>query len=106
MIVVTNTFYVDSAHREAFEQRFRERMGAVEEMEGFVRFEFHTPVDHGHIETETHAAVTYWESMEAFEGWTESEAFREAHHNPPPEEWFTDDGPVTIHEVAFDAEPA
>jgi len=106
MLVVTNTFYVDPAYHEEFEQRFRSRMGAVEEMDGFVRFEFHTPVDHGHIETETHAAVTYWESMDAFEGWTESEAFREAHRNPPPEEWFTDDGPVTIHEVAFDAETA
>ena len=104
MIVVTNRFHVDPEYREEFEERFRNRMGEVESMEGFVRFEFHTPVDHGHIETETHAAVTYWESIGAFEGWTESDAFREAHRNPPPDEWFTDDGAVTIHEIAFDAD--
>ena len=103
MIVVANRFHVDPAHAEEFEQRFRDRMGEVEDREGFVRFEFHTPVDHGHVETDTHAAVTYWESMAAFENWTESEAFQEAHRNPPPEEWFTADGGLEIHEVAFDA---
>lgn len=103
MLVVANRFRVAPEHRDAFEERFRERVGAVEDREGFVRFEFHTPVDHGHVETDTHAAVTYWESMEAFETWTDSEAFREAHRNPPPEEWFTAEGGLEIHEVAFDA---
>jgi heme-degrading monooxygenase HmoA len=103
MIVVANRFHVAEEHVEDFEQRFRERMGEVENREGFVRFEFQTPVDHGHVETDTHAAVTYWESMDAFEGWTDSEAFQEAHRNPPPEEWFTADGGLEIREVAFDA---
>jgi heme-degrading monooxygenase HmoA len=103
MLVVTNRFHVADEHVAAFEERFRTRMGEVENQDGFVRFEFHTPVDHGHIDTDTHAAVTYWESMEAFESWTESEAFEEAHRNPPPEEWFTEDGGLEIHEVTFDA---
>lgn len=104
MLVVTNRFHVKPEFAADFEERFRNRMGEVEHRDGFVRFEFHTPADHGHIQTETHAAVTYWESMEAFTAWTESEVFREAHRNPPPEEWFIDDGAVTIHEVAFSAE--
>lgn len=104
MLVVANRFHVAPEHREDFEERFRERMGTVEGREGFVRFEFQTPVDHGHIETDTHAAVTYWESMEAFEAWTESEAFREAHENTPPEEWFTAENELEIHEVAFGAD--
>ena len=104
MLVVANRFHVDPDHAEEFEQRFRNRMGEVEERDGFVRFEFHTPVDHGHIDTDTHAAVTYWDSRESFEAWTDSEEFREAHRNPPPEEWFTAEGGLEIHEVAFGAE--
>jgi heme-degrading monooxygenase HmoA len=103
MIVVANRFHVDPEYAAEFEQRFRDRMGEVEEMNGFVRFEFHTPVDHGHIDTDTHAAVTYWESMAAFENWTDSDAFEQAHRNPPPEEWFTAEGGLEIHEIAFDA---
>ncbi|MFC6954457.1 antibiotic biosynthesis monooxygenase [Halorubellus litoreus] len=103
MLVVSNRFHVHEDHVEEFEERFRNRMGEVESMDGFVRFEFHRPVDHGHIDTGTHAAVTYWESMDAFEAWTESEAFREAHRNPAPEEWFEQEGNVEIHEVGFDA---
>ena len=41
--------------------------------------------------------------MAAFAAWTESEEFKEAHRNPPPAEWFVDEGEVTIHEVAFKA---
>ena len=103
MIVVANRFHVAEGHAEEFRGRFRDRMGEVEHRDGFVRFELLSPVDHGHIDTDTHVAVTYWEDVEAFEGWTESEAFREAHRNSPPEEWFTDDNELEIHEVAFDA---
>lgn len=104
MLVVTNRFHLNPEYADEFEERFHNRLGEVENREGFVRFEFLTPIEHGHIETTTHAAVTYWESMEAFEAWTESEAFKEAHRNPPPEEWFDERGGVTIHEVAFDAD--
>jgi heme-degrading monooxygenase HmoA len=103
MLVVSNRFHVVEEHVDEFEERFRNRMGEVESMDGFVKFEFHRPVDHGHIDTDTHAAVTYWESMDAFEAWTESEAFREAHRNPAPDEWFEAEGGVEIHEVGFDA---
>jgi len=103
MIVVSNRFHVRDEHVKAFEDRFRNRMGAVGSMDGFVRFEFHRPVDHGHIDTATHAAVTYWKSRDAFEAWTESEAFREAHRDPAPEEWFEAEGNVEIHEVGFEA---
>jgi len=68
MLVVSNRFHVVEEHVDEFEERFRNRMGEVESMDGFVKFEFHRPVDHGHIDTDTHAAVTYWEPMDAFEG--------------------------------------
>jgi heme-degrading monooxygenase HmoA len=103
VIAVSNRFHVDEAYEEQFRERFENRMGEVEGREGFVRFEFHAPVDHGHVSTKTHVAVTYWESMDAFEAWTESEAFHEAHRNPPPEKWFTADNELEIHRVEFDA---
>jgi heme-degrading monooxygenase HmoA len=104
MIVVANRFHVAPDHGDDFKQRFRNRMGTVEQYDGFVRFELLEPVDHGHVETETHVAVTYWESMTAFENWTDSDDFQEAHRDRPPEEWFTDDNDLEIHRVAFDAE--
>ncbi len=42
---------------------------------------------------------TYWESMEDFQGWTKSEAFAEAHANPPPREAFAGENVLEIHEV-------
>ena len=43
---------------------------------------------------------TYWESEEAFWGWTRSESFRIAHSNRPPAEMFAGANVLEIHEIA------
>ena len=48
----------------------------------------------------------YWESEEAFWGWTRSESFRIAHSNRPPAEMFAGKNVLEIHEVAMTTEKA
>lgn len=100
MIVVANRFEVAEGYEEAFVERFSSSEGGVADQPGFVRFELLTPV-----KADTHVAMTYWESMEAFEAWTESESFREAHSNSPPEGMFEDVNHLEIHEVEFERTP-
>lgn len=100
MIVVANRFQVAEDYQDAFVERFGHSMGTVEERPGFVRFELLTPV-----KGDTHVAMTYWESMEAFEAWTDSESFQRAHGGEgPPEGMFTGPNELEIHEVAFEKE--
>jgi heme-degrading monooxygenase HmoA len=42
---------------------------------------------------------TWWESFEAFEAWTGSPSFREAHKDRPPKEMFRGPNQLEIHEV-------
>ncbi|MFB6131696.1 MAG: antibiotic biosynthesis monooxygenase [Salinigranum sp.] len=97
MIVVSNRFNVAEGHEEQFVERFRESTGGVEDREGFVRFELQTPV-----KGDTYAVTTYWESMEDFEAWTDSEEFERAHAREAPEGMFEGHPELEIHEVAFE----
>ncbi len=101
MIVVANRFRIADGYEEEFVERFRNREGMIEEQEGFVRFDLLTPANE---DTDTFVALTYWESREAFEAWTESEAFEEAHGTDAPRELFEDHPNLEIHEVAFSVE--
>ena len=77
MFVAMNRFRVVRGHEAEFEAVWRGRDSRLTEMEGFESF---------HLlrgpETETHtlyASHTIWTSRAAFEAWTRSEQFREAH---------------------------
>ncbi len=96
MILVANRFHIGEGHEEAFVERFRNSMGNVENRRGFVKFELLTP-----IKGETYVALTYWDSMEDFEAWTESDEFREAHANESPEGMFTEHPQLEVHDIAF-----
>ena len=99
MIVVANRFRIAAEHADEFVERFENSMGDVEDQPGFVRFEFLTPEGD---ETETHVALTYWESREDFERWTDSQAFEEAHADGPPRHVFEEHPNLEMHEVAFE----
>ena len=49
--------------------------------------------------------MTHWRSAEDFERWTKSEAFGEAHANPPPKEAFAGPNVFEMHEVIAAKEP-
>lgn len=100
MFAVANRFHVAEEHAEDFVDRFRDGRSALAEQDGFVRFEVLAPV-----EADTHVVLTYWESEADYEAWTSSEAFREAHSDHPPGDWFTDDNQLEKHEVVIERTP-
>lgn len=75
MFVVMNRIPVSPEFQEAFEERFRSRAREVDRMPGFVRNWVLRPVD----PENPYVVVTVWESREAFEAWTRSEAFQRGH---------------------------
>ncbi|MEM8790171.1 MAG: antibiotic biosynthesis monooxygenase [Pseudomonadota bacterium] len=77
MFVAMNRFRVVKGQEEAFEEVWRSRETRLEEMEGFESFNLlrgATQDDHT-----LYASHTIWASREAFEAWTKSQQFRDAH---------------------------
>jgi heme-degrading monooxygenase HmoA len=84
MFVVMNRISVNPAFAGAFEERFRHRAGEVDKMPGFMRNLVLRPV----APDDPYIVLTLWESRQAFEAWTQSEAFRKGHARSgtlPPE---------------------
>lgn len=75
MFVVMNRIQVNPEYAGAFEDRFRQRAGEVDRMPGFLRNIVLRPV----APDDPYVVMTLWASREAFEAWTQSEAFRRGH---------------------------
>jgi heme-degrading monooxygenase HmoA len=74
-VVRINAIEVPEGAGPRLEERFRQRLGEVERMPGFLGFELLRPTG-----GETRYFVyTRWESEEAFRAWVESSAFRRGH---------------------------
>ena len=101
MIAVANRIFVNPEHSEAFEERFRNRARMVDGMPGFITNYVLRPTEEG----DPYIVFTLWESMEAFEGWVHSDAFRKGHAKSGtlPKEAFTGPNKLEIHEVFLDA---
>ncbi len=94
MIVVMNHIGVNDNFRKAFEDTFIHRAHLVEHMPGFIKNEVLRPV-----KGDKYIVLTYWDSIENFNKWTESDEFRAAHRqNSLPADAILDNH-VTIHEV-------
>jgi heme-degrading monooxygenase HmoA len=77
MFVAMNRFRVLKGSEEAFETVWRGRKRRLDEMEGFV--DFHLLRGPSREDHTLYASHTIWKDREAFEAWTRSEQFREAH---------------------------
>ncbi|MGC8529832.1 MAG: antibiotic biosynthesis monooxygenase family protein [Leptospirillia bacterium] len=98
MVVVANRIRVAPGYEKDFEERFRNRKGKIDGFPGFIRNLILRPVD-----SEYYSVMTFWESVEAFEAWTRSDSFREAHSGErPPREMFAGPNVLEIHEVIMD----
>lgn len=79
MFVAMNRFQVRHGHETEFEEVWRNRDSRLKDSPGFVKFNLLRGPEH---ETFTlYASHTLWESRAAFEAWTQSDAFRDAHRN-------------------------
>lgn len=77
MYIAMNRFIVTAQNAEAFEALWLGRDSHLKSVEGFVEFHMlRGPEQDG---KRLYASHTVWESLEAFQGWTRSEAFRAAH---------------------------
>lgn len=99
MIVVQNRVPVNEGFEEEFLERFRTRRGLVDGHPGFIRNLVLRP-----IRGDRFIVLTFWETEEDFQTWTESEAFKEAHSRIPPKDMFKGHGELEIHQVALDTE--
>lgn len=89
MIVVTNRLSVAPGMGAEFEAKFERRARLVEKAEGFVRMEILRPIprkkDHrGQWQQDDawhggYEVRTWWKSIEDFDAWRSSDAFRNAH---------------------------
>lgn len=97
MITVANRIHVSPEYHAQFEQRFRDRAGLVDGMPGFIANHVLRPTKEG----EPFVVLTFWESREAFEAWTTSDAFRKGHARSGslPREAFSGPNVLEVHEV-------
>ena len=75
-VVRINAIDVPEGAADQLEERFRNRLGAVDDQPGFIRFELLRPT--GEAE-KRFFVVTHWESVEAFEAWINSRDFAHGH---------------------------
>lgn len=76
MIVVTNTIKVKKGHGEEVAERFQKTKG-IEQSAGFVRME--VMLTEGLDDYDELKVCTTWANKAAFEGWVNSDSFRQAH---------------------------
>lgn len=84
MFVVMNRIPVNPEYAKQFEERFKNRAGAVDKMKGFIRNQVLRP----DTENDPYIVMTYWESKADFDNWVNSDAFKKGHAKSgtlPPE---------------------
>lgn len=78
MYIVTNRIKMKSGFAEKMAPMFT-KGGKIQELQGFIKIETwsvkHDEFDELHVNT-------YWETLEDFEAWKTSDAFKEAHSRP------------------------
>ena len=101
MITVANRIYVSREYTEAFEKRFRERAGLVDQMPGFISNQVLRPVNEG----DPYVVFTTWQSRQDFLNWVRSDEFVKGHAQSGtlPKEAFTSANVLEMHEVLQDS---
>ncbi len=97
MITVANRIPVHPDQAQAFEERFAERLGLVDQMEGFVAYRLLRPTK----AEDPYVVLTFWESEELFRAWTQSDNFRQQHTQDRKlsSDAFTGPVKLEVHEI-------
>lgn len=90
--IVMNNIPVTDEGRPLFEDRFKNRAGAIHESPGFQALRILRPG-----EGNTYIVMTQWKDEKSFEDWKNSQAFERAHKNS---------GPQSKEKPSFSAGPA
>jgi len=102
MFVTMNRIPVNPEFSKAFEERFASRAGLVDKAPGFIRNLVLRPVEES---SGRYIVMTLWESREAFQAWTKSDAFRKAHAGArkAPEGMYLGPGKIEVFETVIDS---
>lgn len=101
MVIVTNTSKIKPGSAHLLIERF-DRIGKVEEMEGFLGLEVMLTQNTKEFEEVT--VSTRWVSKEAFQAWTRSSAFKESHaHRNIPD--YILDNKISFYDVKIVRNP-
>ncbi|MBF0456023.1 MAG: antibiotic biosynthesis monooxygenase [Magnetococcales bacterium] len=73
--VAINNITCEPSYVERMEHLFKTRAKAIEKMPGFQHVEILRPAD----PDQPYLVISHWDSPDAFDGWTKSEAFKEGH---------------------------
>ena len=77
MFIAMNRFRIAPGHEQDFEDLWKNRQSYLDEVSGFREFSLlKGPADDN---ATLYASHSIWDSHQAFEDWTNSEAFRKAH---------------------------
>ena len=77
MFIAMNRFRITPGHEQDFEDLWKNRQSYLDEVPGFQQFSLlKGPADENATLYASHSA---WDSQQAFENWTNSEAFKKAH---------------------------
>lgn len=103
MITVANRIFVAPEYAEQFEERFKARAGLVDAMPGFVANHVLRPTKPG----DPYVVLTFWDSHESFQAWTQSDAFKQGHARSGslPREAFSGANVLEVHEVVTSSDP-
>ena len=77
MFIAMNRFRIALGRENVFEEMWRSRESRLDEVPGFR--EFHLLRGSSDEEATLFASHSVWDTQEAFEAWTNSDAFRQAH---------------------------
>ena len=81
MFIATNNFQVAADQATHFEERWQRRRSFLQDAPGFTQFQLlRGDVQDGQVHYVSHST---WASREAFEAWTQSESFVQAHRGEP-----------------------
>lgn len=79
--IAMNNFQVAADQAEQFEARWKRRQSYLQEVPGFIQFQLlRGDTQDGQVHYTSHST---WASKEAFEVWTRSESFAQAHRGDP-----------------------
>jgi heme-degrading monooxygenase HmoA len=99
MIVVENHIHVKKEYREQFERLFISGTRFVQNAPGFIRNEVLRPT-----KGDEYIVQTHWESQETFQKWVKSDNFKKAHSLSAPDEMFSGESHLEVHEVVVSTE--
>ncbi len=99
MFVAMNRFVVVPGQEEAFEARWRDRETYLGDVPGFVRFALLCSDRQGE-----YLSHSTWESREAFDAWTRSEAFTLGHRQGSLQGILAEHPEVSLYEGLFTQE--